>query len=309
MAHGRPWYKRAGGDFVMATMAMPDAETKWAYSAIVDILNDRDRPLPDDPGFICGFTGLSKRRWAVVRDYLVAHGYLVPTPDGQLTNPRFERERAERAAAHQKSVEGGREGGKRSAAARAAQPELELGDGQTAQKNPEKVEKNSPKNHSKSKDKSEVPANGSPDFNHLTQPLPQGTRAGVRGESLEDREEAVITTNLLTSARAIDPFDLADHLTRIAGVRNVEPNRIIANVAIVREWLALGADMVEIEQTIMDIRDRDRSPIHSLKYFDQPIRKQTARKAYPNAKPRHDISQIRDPLLRRYLEGGGSLGT
>lgn len=129
MAQGRPWYKRSGADFVMATLSMPDAETKWAYSAIIDMLNDRDRPLADDPGFICGFTGLTKQKWGRVRRWLLEHGYLVTSEPGLLTNPRFERERAERLAAHELAVEAGRLGGKKSAQMRAAgQGEMDLGE-------------------------------------------------------------------------------------------------------------------------------------------------------------------------------------
>lgn len=128
MAVGRPWYKRSGSDLVMATMAMPDSDHKWAYSSIIDMLNDRDRPLPDEPGFICGFTGLTRQKWGRVRRYLIEHGYLVTPEPGLLTNPRFEREREERRAQHDASVEHGRQGGRKSAALRAGQTELDLGD-------------------------------------------------------------------------------------------------------------------------------------------------------------------------------------
>jgi len=92
MARHRPWYKRSGSDFVMATLGFPSSDHKWAYSAIIDMLNDRDRPLADDPGFICGFTGLSKQKWAAVRRWLIDGGYLIVVGDGCLSNPRFERE-------------------------------------------------------------------------------------------------------------------------------------------------------------------------------------------------------------------------
>jgi hypothetical protein len=118
MAHGRPWYKRNGSDLVMATLSFPSSDHKWAYSAIIDMLNDRDRPLADDAGFICGFTGLSKQKWASVRRYLLEHEYLALIDGGYISNPRFERERLERVAEHERSVEAGRAGGLKSAAQR-----------------------------------------------------------------------------------------------------------------------------------------------------------------------------------------------
>lgn len=125
MAKGRYWYKRRGADFVMATIGFPSSDHKWAYSAIIDMLNDRDRPLADDPGFICGFTGLSKQKWASVRRFLFENEYLVAAGDGYLTNPQFERERAERSEAHDQAVRLGREGGRKSAAIRQGSLDLE----------------------------------------------------------------------------------------------------------------------------------------------------------------------------------------
>lgn len=34
MAHSKPWYKRNGGDFVIAVMHFPDNDFRWTYSAI-----------------------------------------------------------------------------------------------------------------------------------------------------------------------------------------------------------------------------------------------------------------------------------
>lgn len=137
MAHNRPWYKRSGADFVMGAMGLPDADHKWAYSAIVDMLNDRDHPLPDDPGFICGFTGLTRKKWSIVRKRLLDDRKLVLVGDGYISNPRFEREHADRMEQHQAAVEAGRRGGLKAAANRAAeqahaQERLDLQDGAPA---------------------------------------------------------------------------------------------------------------------------------------------------------------------------------
>lgn len=181
MAHGRPWYKRGGGDFVMGVLHFPDNDHRWTYSAIVDILNDRDRPLADDPAFICGFARITKQKWTKVRTYLLEHGYLLLTEDGRITNPRFEREAAERDELHQRSVEGGREGGKRSAARRAGQTELPLGDENLQ----ETYQQTSKKLTNFSASFSEVSEPGSAENNDLAEPPPQPIRARVRGERIE----------------------------------------------------------------------------------------------------------------------------
>jgi uncharacterized protein YdaU (DUF1376 family) len=181
MAHGRPWYKRGGGDFVMGVLHFPDNDHRWTYSAIVDVLNDRDRPLADDPAFICGFARITKQKWKKVRSYLLDHGYLLLTDDGRITNPRFEREAAERAEQHERSVEGGREGGRRSAARRAGQTELPLDDENLQ----ETYQQTSKKPTNLVGSFSEVSDPGSPENSDLVEPPPQPIRARVRGERLE----------------------------------------------------------------------------------------------------------------------------
>lgn len=289
----------------MATLGMPDSETKWAYSCFIDMLNDRDRPLTDDAGFICGFTGLSKRKWASVRAYLIGHGYLVEDGQGNLTNPRFEREHAEREADHQRSVADGRKGGKISAAKRAGQGDLALGDQPKSELSLEKEAQESLETGAKPEDKSEIIGTKAQKTANGTQPPPQARARAKRREARESESES--STSGCEPAPVLDPFELADHLTRIAGVRNVEPARIVANVQIVREWLGLGVDVGEIERTIIAARERSGQPLHSLKYFDPSIRKSHARKAHPHERSSHDQPEIADPLLRRYLERGGTL--
>ncbi len=309
MAHGRPWYKRSGGDLLMACLSMPDSDHKWAFSAIIDMLNDRDRPIADDAGFICGFTGLSKRRWAIVRAWLLAHGYLFIDARGHLSEPRFARELAEREKDHERAVEAGRAGGRKSAALRAAgQRDLDLGDEaqpQNSELSPEKQAEESEINGAKSKDKPPVPATGHNKVNGLAQPPPQASRARKRLEARVESESHTTTTPSKT--RALDAIELSEHLTRIAGVRNIDPARIITNQQTVREWIDLGVDVVDVERIITKARDHASRPIHSLKYFDPAVRQAQARKDHPHESDRHDPSEIADPLLRRYLESGGSL--
>lgn len=104
MVAGRPFYHAYPADFLMATQGW-DLETKGAYRLIIDVLNDRDRPVPDEPKFIAGILGCSIQRWRKLREFLLDQGKLMLTEDGMhLTNPRFEREHMSRAEQDRKSV-------------------------------------------------------------------------------------------------------------------------------------------------------------------------------------------------------------
>lgn len=127
MPHNKPWYKREGKDVLMACMGMPDSDYKWAYSAIIDLLNDYDRPIPDDPKFLCQFTGLTKQKWRKVREYLIDDGKLIVMGD-YLTNPRFEREMKERRQEHEQRKRAGRKGGIAKAENAENQQEMDLVD-------------------------------------------------------------------------------------------------------------------------------------------------------------------------------------
>lgn len=288
MAHGRPWYQRNGGDIVMAVLHFPDSDHKWAYSAIIDMLNDRDRPITDDAGFICGFTGLSKRKWNVVRAFLIAHGYLVTTGDDQLTNPRFERERAVRMGDKAKAVQHGREGGLKSAAMRAAQPEFEL----SSDYPPEKVEKKSPKNQVKLESKFEVEDATSPENNNLAEPPPQARAHASprqRRETIKKEEESTPTPSGIDAARTADddddgddegadPWALAQHFHRIGGVTpGPSPEAQSREVAIVGSWLNDGINPEQAASLIEDhLLKSNEERISSLRYYDGPVRRALA---------------------------------
>lgn len=275
MAHGRPWYKRSGGDFVMATLGMPDAETKWAYSACVDMMNDRDRPIADEAGFVCGFTGLSKRKWNSVRAYLIAEGYLIVLGDGTLSNPRFERERAQRIAEQARSIEAGREGGKKSAAKRAAeQRTLDLG----AEKQPE----NTPINGSRMEDKPALIDEERQKSANPVQPPPQPTRAReeARGESIE--EESTPTANptprVVQSNHADDagpdegPWDLLSITNRLAraGAVSLHKESIrVAAVDVVKSWQEAGVDLINVALPAIksQLADTKEPSIGSLQFY------------------------------------------
>lgn len=121
----RPWYKRYGGDFVLGTMAL-SLEEKGAYSLCLDLIYDRGGPIPDDARWLAGMCGVSLRKWASLRDRLIAAGKLVER-DGCLTNARASREIAEAVAASAEHAENGAKGG-RKRAENAAKPERNIGE-------------------------------------------------------------------------------------------------------------------------------------------------------------------------------------
>lgn len=108
---------------------------------------------------------------------------------------------------------------------------------------------------------------------------------------------------------AWDSVKLASELCRVAGVRNLDPKPIGENIKTVCEWITAGADPPMIITVVQAERDKASNGISRLSYFDRPMRAAIAKRDHPNGKPAaNDFSTIRDPLLRRYLERGGSLG-
>lgn len=73
-------------------------------------------------------------------------------------------------------------------------------------------------------------------------------------------------------ARAIDFADLADEMTRIAGVRHMEPTRIAEHVDLVREWIGIGASPEDIRSAISSGVSSASAPIRHLRYFDGALR-------------------------------------
>lgn len=285
MAHGRPWYPRAGAALVLGTLHMPSSDHKWAYSAIIDMLNDRDRPLPDDAAFICGFTGLSKRKWGIVREFLLndrdstGTTRLFLNAQGDITNPRFERERAKRKGDDAAAVENGRIGGTIAAGNKAAeQIKFDL--------SPKKQGDKREINARSLKDKSEITAAAPNENNDLALPPPVPIRARVREERLEYRESASPTAEPRTARAAVDavdefsPSDL-EALTRRLGERggvSVDRN-LERETTVVRGWLDLGADL---HTTIVPAIDRQfadttEPSINSLSFYTGRITKDHAK--------------------------------
>jgi len=97
---------------------------------------------------------------------------------------------------------------------------------------------------------------------------------GIAHERAREAEPSSAPANDFPS----DLIALTDELCRTAGVRHVDPNRIIEHQATVREWLAEGIDpeahmLPAIRQAVASNTER----IHSLKWFANPIRQFRAR--------------------------------
>jgi uncharacterized protein YdaU (DUF1376 family) len=106
----RRWYKRCPSDFIMATMKLT-LEEKGAYSLCLDLMYDRGGPIPDDPRWLAGICNVSLRKWATLRDSLIAYGKLVER-NGFLTNERAEEEIASAEKSSRERAESGSKGGR-----------------------------------------------------------------------------------------------------------------------------------------------------------------------------------------------------
>lgn len=300
MVAGRPWYAAYPADFFMATQHF-DLETKGAYRLLIDLLNDRDRPFPDDPKFIAGVLGCSIQKWKKLRTQLLREGKLVPTPDGlHLTNPRFDREHYEREEKRRAAVEHGRAGGKISAAIRAGQTELPMDEAQppsvrprarahgrtdksqqTSKKVPTKIEQSS--NFVASR--SELPKEKTPDINGEPQPPPQAPCAREESESESESPQSQPASR--ARAREDAPGRLAntdlktlyDEVCSAAGVCFTQPTAIDRAMTQVQKWQQSGIDFEEvILPTIRSTVLQSDEPTRTLGRFNARIGHEHARR-------------------------------
>ncbi|MBV7396848.1 DUF1376 domain-containing protein [Mameliella sediminis] len=70
-----PYYKAYPRDFIEGTVGM-EADLKGAYRLVLDLIYMHSGRLPDDPGYICGILGTSKRKWGTQRNRLIEMGKL-----------------------------------------------------------------------------------------------------------------------------------------------------------------------------------------------------------------------------------------
>lgn len=300
MAHGRPWYKRSATDFILGTIGM-DLETRGAYSLIIDMLNDRDRPLPDDARFLAGFLGVSVRKWAVIRTTLLADpSKLYVNADGNLTNPRFEREREEREAEHQRSVEAGRKGGKKSAEQRASEPAADAApQGELTLPKNEENEFSASKTARKSRENGvktsrNIGENDTPPLksNDISEPPPQPSRARKRPEARVEEEilpppsssdpSRARTPARPREARPDDDGDRQDDLLAlthdcmeaagIAARAASRPALLTQSLEIVKGWQRAGIDVRGMAIAVIESATlQNDEPAHSLARFTAAI--------------------------------------
>jgi uncharacterized protein YdaU (DUF1376 family) len=91
-------------DYIQGTEGM-QLEIEGAYIRFLMRLYRRGKPLPDDDRFMSIAMGLSLRVWKRIKDSLISIGKIICRA-GYLTNPRFEKERRERAEQLRKQAEG-----------------------------------------------------------------------------------------------------------------------------------------------------------------------------------------------------------
>lgn len=85
-------------------------EEKGAYSIVLDLIYDRQKPIPDDAAWIAGHCGCSVRKWNSLRAKLLERGKLVDL-GGMLSNQRAVKEIADGLETSRKFAENGRKGG------------------------------------------------------------------------------------------------------------------------------------------------------------------------------------------------------
>lgn len=76
----------------MGTMGLT-LEQRGAYCILLDMMYDRENPIPDEPRYIAGVLDISVRKWNAIRSQLIDAGKIVVTEDGQLDNYRARKER------------------------------------------------------------------------------------------------------------------------------------------------------------------------------------------------------------------------
>jgi uncharacterized protein YdaU (DUF1376 family) len=84
------WHPRYHRD-ALDGMLMLTLEERGAYNTILDLIYDRGGPIPDDPRWLSGWTGVSLRKWEKLRAALIVKGKIqaYTMPDGDvLTNVR-----------------------------------------------------------------------------------------------------------------------------------------------------------------------------------------------------------------------------
>lgn len=110
------WHKRYHSDALTGFMSLT-LEERGAYQTILDMIYDRGGPIVSNDRLLAGYMGVSLRKWAALRDALVAKGKIV-IDDGHITNARAISEIEKAAKTSRKHAENGSKGGLKSSETR-----------------------------------------------------------------------------------------------------------------------------------------------------------------------------------------------
>lgn len=109
----RPWYKRYPSDALNGMVGLT-LEQKGAYNVVLDLIYDRDGPIPDEERWLAGHCGCSVRKWKSIRDTLLALGK-IELIDGLIDQKRARKERENARKTREKLAENGSKGGRKRA--------------------------------------------------------------------------------------------------------------------------------------------------------------------------------------------------
>lgn len=103
------YHKRYHSDALAGFMSLT-LEERGAYQTLLDMMYDRAGPLPGNDRLIAGYMGCSLRKWASLREALVAKGKIRVGDDGSITNDRVEKELENSVKTSRKLSENGLKG-------------------------------------------------------------------------------------------------------------------------------------------------------------------------------------------------------
>jgi len=318
MARGRPWYKRHPERWIMGTRGLT-LEERGAYSEIVDYLNLRDHALPDDIKVVAALLGCPPQTWRRIRAVLLKAKKLEIVGD-YITNPRFEREKAERDLARAEAVEHGREGGKRSAELR-AQNELDFEHDPQISADPsqgyppaddfpvrartqgtQKSSKSSNKTDQKVATKLPVSENAVTPVSQKTANNGQGypqppVRAREEGE--EEEVESPPNSTPTTPREDSDRMHLLEQVCEASGYQPTSAGALDRSLRQVEAWMKEGVDFDEVViPTIRRVILDDPQPTRTLGRFTKHIAHEHARRNASKAKG-STYRPPKVPLLKR----------
>lgn len=284
MARGRPWYQRYPADWIVGTRGLT-LEEKGAYGDIVEYLNERDHALPDEDRIIAALIECSVRKWRAIREVLLRKGKL-QVVHGYITNPRFEREKAERDLSRAVAREDGRKGGKASAAKR-AQTELDLGENPPERaraygETPRNARENdisavSNRFHRPIDETSLTPV--SQKTANKSQGYPQA-RARAIDQSLEKKENIPQPDSTGDSReKPDDRMDLLHQVCDASGFQPTSASAIDRSLRVVEAWMKEGIDFAEVViPTIQSVIASNPEPTRTLGRFTKYIAHEHARR-------------------------------